>query len=329
MSRRLFQVSEKVARAAFWLPSRFGLVDQNRLVESITYMTASEVSDSLSRDETHQLIAEAIQGGEPKLVSRFGSTEMRVVLRSVGREQRTASQKIYAMISRFESPIWAPWEHRKIRTQSGFYPVDSGSIRRFVKLMEASMQHVDLLGAWVPGENKLLGFFSQTKITQLSNLSPFGEGFRWTEALAGKKVLVIHPFSQSIRNQFLIKDRLFASADFLPDFDLITLTAVQSLGTPPVEFPTWFDALDSMFQKARQIDFDVALIGAGAYGFPLGAMLKNDGKTCLVLGGLLQLMFGIRGRRWDSSGLYNEFWVRPLASEKPDGFFGADKGAYW
>jgi hypothetical protein len=62
-------------------------------------------------------------------------------------------------------------------------------------------------------------------------------------------------------------------------------------------------------------DFDVAIIGCGAYGFPLAAHLKRLGKKAIYMGGATQLLFGIKGKRWDNyrliSNFFNEHWVRP------------------
>lgn len=41
-------------------------------------------------------------------------------------------------------------------------------------------------------------------------------------------------------------------------------------------------------------DYDIALIGCGAYGFPLAAHIKRSGKKAIHLGGALQLLFGIK-----------------------------------
>ncbi|WP_274095727.1 hypothetical protein [Riemerella anatipestifer] len=41
---------------------------------------------------------------------------------------------------------------------------------------------------------------------------------------------------------------------------------------------TWFDALEDMKNKIDLVDFDVAIIGCGAYGLPLASYIKNKGK---------------------------------------------------
>ncbi len=83
----------------------------------------------------------------------------------------------------------------------------------------------------------------------------------------------------------------------------------------------------------RDEGFDVALIGCGAAGIPLAAKAKSMGKAGIHLGGPLQLLFGIRGRRWDERSEYqhmvNEAWCRSEESEKPLEFGKVDNGGYW
>ena len=116
---------------------------------------------------------------------------------------------------------------------------------------------------------------------------------------SGKKVLVIHPFEDSIKKQYEknrthIFERIYDADDILPEFELITLKAVQTLaGEHDSRFATWFEALNWMIEQCKKIEFDVAIIGCGAYGFPLAAELKRMGKTAIHLGGATQIVFGI------------------------------------
>ena len=65
----------------------------------------------------------------------------------------------------------------------------------------------------------------------------------------------------------------------------------------------------------------IALIGCGAYGLPLAAHVKRINKQAIHMGGALQILFGIKGKRWDNhptiGNLYNEYWVRPKTQDKP------------
>ena len=97
-----------------------------------------------------------------------------------------------------------------------------------------------------------------------------------------------------------------------------------------------FDALEWMYQEAMKIDFDVAIIGCGAYGFPLAAKLKQAGKQAIHLAGATQLLFGIKGKRWEEDKtfeyvqkFFNDSWVRPGESEKPKKSDVVEGGCYW
>lgn len=95
-------------------------------------------------------------------------------------------------------------------------------------------------------------------------------------------------------------------------------------------------ALDWMCQEALKIEFDVAIIGCGAYGFPLAVKLKQAGKQAIHLGGATQLLFGIKGKRWEENPVFgyvqkffNESWVYPSESEKPQKASVVEGGCYW
>jgi hypothetical protein len=198
--------------------------------------------------------------------------------------------------------------------------------------MTNDMRQVDVLFSWRPEEI----FFKKELRTAYkaafsdTNIHPEKDDF-WTKYLEGKKVLVIHPFASTIEKQYKEnRTKLFSRPDFIPEFaSLSTIKAVQSIAGNDVEFETWFDALDYMKREAEKVDFDIALIGCGAYGFPLAAHIKRMGKQAIHLGGVLQLYFGIRGKRWDEWGLYNEYWVSPCVEEKPKGAEKVEDGCYW
>lgn len=86
-----------------------------------------------------------------------------------------------------------------------------------------------------------------------------------------------------------------------------------------------------MKHKIDSINYDICLIGCGAYGFPLAAYIKRQGKQAIHVGGALQLLFGIKGRRWDEmyQNVYNEYWVRPSKNETPQTSGNVEGGCYW
>lgn len=156
----------------------------------------------------------------------------------------------------------------------------------------------------------------------------------WTRELAGYRVVVVHPFAGMIEQQYRRREEIYPNSDVLPEFELRVVEAVQTIAeSSDSRFATWFDALDYMFQEIMKEDFDIALIGCGAYGLPLAAKVKEAGKIGVHMGGDLQMLFGIRGKRWDdrekAKRWYNDAWVRPGEEYKPEGFDSIEEGCYW
>ena len=80
------------------------------------------------------------------------------------------------------------------------------------------------------------------------------------------------------------------------------------------------------------MDFDIAIIGCGAYGFHLAAHVKRIGKKAVHLGGATQALFGIIGKRWENNKVsfyINENWIRPLLEEIPENANTVEGGCYW
>lgn len=119
----------------------------------------------------------------------------------------------------------------------------------------------------------------------------------------------------------------------LPEFELKTIKAIQSIKGNNTNFKSWFEALEHMKSQIDLIDFDIALIGAGSYGLPLASHIKRNGKIALHLGGFLQIIFGIKGKRWDLSEAHqkimNEHWKYPFSEEYPNNYKNLDHGSYW
>lgn len=59
---------------------------------------------------------------------------------------------------------------------------------------------------------------------------------------------------------------------------------------------------------------------------------QRMGKKAVHLGGATQILFGIKGKRWDEnpavSKFYNEYWVRPLPEESVRKN-NVEGGCYW
>ena len=61
----------------------------------------------------------------------------------------------------------------------------------------------------------------------------------------------------------------------------------------------WEDGLEKLATEVASKEFYLALIGAGAWSLPLGRRIKQMGKCEIHMGGEMQLLFGIKGKRWE------------------------------
>lgn len=65
---------------------------------------------------------------------------------------------------------------------------------------------------------------------------------------------------------------------------------------------------------------------------PLALKLRNKGIIAIVLGGAIQIFFGIKGLRWldhELSEFFNETWAFPSDDEVPGGAEKIEHGCYW
>jgi hypothetical protein len=292
-------------------------------------------NSSLSLDEANRKISELILSGKPSLVARFSRAELEAVLRFHRVRHWKLGRKIGWTLANLEIATWKPSHYRKMKTY--FTAITEDVISKFYDVTVSSAEEIDLMGSWVPGESQLSVLCKVPLLTGLAQLEPFFAEEPWTGSLAGKKVLVVHPFDETIRKQFAKREDLHKRDGLLPSFDLITVkppwSIFQQSGLDRDSDYEWFGLLEDLIQKCSEIEFDVAIIGAGAYGLPLGAAIKKSGRTALVVGSSTQLLFGIRGARWEKRPEYAEimtdFWSRPSPEETPAKAPQIENSAYW
>jgi hypothetical protein len=290
---------------------------------------------SVTGQAASNLIRRELERPGPAMIARFGSGELSCVANYLGIfGDANALRRATAYVTGRGGALW--WEERLIDDLvqvAGFFPRDTRLVERFAARMLDDMACVDVLGSWVRWERLVASRLPHATRVALPDLEPYYHRDPWTPALEGRTVLVVHPFAESIRRQYGQRELLFADPRVLPEFELKTLPSVQSIGETPTQYSDWFAALDAMCDAMSRIDWDVAIIGAGAYGFCLAAHAKRLGRKAVHLGGATQILFGIRGRRWDEdpnvSRFYNDAWVRATPNERPANYLRAEGGSYW
>ena len=287
-------------------------------------------------DAAADIVYQALISEKPCMIGRFGSTELNCLSNYIGINRQGRQPINY--IKGLAEPWWVE-EKNLIQMQqwAGFFPPKIEYIENFCKLMISDIPEVDVLGSWLPQEKLFADLLANSQKINFELLSPYFSKIPWTRALKGKKVLVVHPLENTIIKQYKKRELLFGN-DLLPEFELMTLKSVQSIAGNPTEFDNWFEALEYMKLEINKYDYDICLIGCGSYGFPLAAHVKRMGKKGFNLGGALQLLFGIRGKRWESEDynpvynyakLMNKHWVKPSKEETPKGACIVEGGCYW
>lgn len=293
-------------------------------------------------DKASQIIYDVLVSDKPCMIARFGSTELTCLSNYLGVKNNKGE---YLNYIKGNTQAWW-WEENIINQMwqwSGFFPANENKIEQFCELMIHNVSQVDILGSWLADEQLFEKELTNAEKIHLRLLEPYWAKNHWARALEGKKVLVVHPFAKDIEIQYQ-KRKLLFKTDILPDFQLSTIKAVQSLADEGTAFNDWFEALDYMKAEIDKVDYDICLIGCGAYGFPLAAHVKRMGKKGFHYGGALQLLFGIRGKRWEDPnygvkewgipyGLYadlmNEHWIRPGNKEIPKNAEVVEGACYW
>ena len=260
-----------------------------------------------------------VEGG--RLVARVGETEGRATAHYLMRRMAEGDVLPYAALNR-----------ERLKALAGYFPITDDAIDRLAQTYLAAIRRIDLYAAWTP-HDRLLCPRDALRCT-LRDIDPFFTVTRWPKACAGRRVTIVSPFKTTIVAQWQRRALLFAQP-MMPECDLTVVQAPQTQCETAVAGQDWFDHLRRLDDAVAATAPHAVIIGAGAYGLPLGAMAAARGATAIVMGGSTQLLFGIMGNRWardrEYRALQNEHWTRPGQDERPIGFeqFETAGGAYW
>ena len=314
----------KLAKARIPVVRRIRLL--NRTAEVDNYF-GRPIQDSQQANES---LLRSVRANEVFAAGKIGFTELEALFKYTATRGSSAT--------RFES-LQRGHELEFLYVNSGVFPKDPETIRLWVEVYLAALSHVDYLGVWFNrGEDVIVRDHARrATLVRDTGLEPYYHSNPWTAGLEGKRVLVVTPFADSIQKQYDEKGggKLFpGNPSVLPAFELLVVRAPLSPALVAPQHPTWHDALTDLKERMATAVWDVCIIGAGAYSIPLCAYARAElQRTAIHLGGGTQLMFGVRGRRWDGhpviEPLFNEHWIRPLAHETPRQKWRNEGGAYW
>jgi len=161
----------------------------------------------------------------------------------------------------------------------------------------------------------------------------------WSRKLIGKKVLIINPFVDSFKKQrrdnfHIFKDPI--KRIFSEDQEFIFYKSFQTAAGNHLH-DSWLTTFIKMCADIEKLDFDVALLGCGGYGLPLCDYIYTKlGKSAIYVGGGLQLMFGVMGKRWEENPMWktlidenNIAFIRPSQDEILKNMDRIEGACYW
>jgi hypothetical protein len=223
--------------------------------------------------------------------------------------------------------------------ESGVFPKTKRQFDEFIRTYQGSLAELDGITLW--HEDPFLSAFEHEVVAKhcpkaIKLESTVFWPFSVLPLLCGMRWLVVSPFVRTMKKQLPNMQKIFKKFDW-SSLTLGIQETCQFVRCPqfsymePSPFESWSEGLERLQDQVLQHEFDLAIIGAGAWSLPLVAAIKQAGRKAMHFGGATQLFFGIRGKRWDHYiyDHFNEYWVRPLPEDTPTGHMRKEGGCYW
>ena len=150
----------------------------------------------LSGESLQETITSMINRGKPFMIARFGTVELNFIKAFDFQMKKIYKDSLHIL-----------------QMNAGFFPCNESYGHQFVSLMKDSMKECEILLTQCMRleEYYIRNYMQNTKyVSHIRNIEPqFYPTDPWTQALKGKRVLIIHPFADTIKNQYQHYSLLF------------------------------------------------------------------------------------------------------------------------
>lgn len=289
------------------------------------------VIDTLSISESNKRIIQLLQEENPFIINRLG----------IGDETHLSFE--YLSTKKINKKYLSP-----LCNLNGVYSKteDLSDYQAFcIKYLESIENSTYLASFQFNSRNivKIQNFFSKKyNIKQIHSrsLEPFyvclDNEIPWTHFLKHKKVLILSPFVESFKKQLSNNFQIFKDKKiFLDDQQFVFYKTYQTIAGNKLH-NNWLETFELMCNDIEKLDFDVALLGCGSYGLPLCNFIYSLNKSSIYIGGGLQLLFGVMGKRWEANKMWNKIieenntkFIRPNNNECIKNQNSIEQGCYW
>ena len=231
---------------------------------------------------------------------------------------------------------------------SGIFPADPNFYATFVEFYVATLRQLDYVGLFLEPaamEAELIRFHGlRNQLTYFQDQepdrsSPSNAANCYLPYFAGKRILLVCPFANLLRQRAtqVIFQGVWSKTGkkwFYPAHVDALEFPYGFAATTQARYTTALALLDHITGEIARREFDVALIAAGGLAIPLAAFVKRMGKIGVSLGGHLQVLFGVLGKRWREmpgwrETYVNEWWIDMPDVYKPVEPNVGDLGSYW
>lgn len=292
----------------------------------------------LTQTEGAQELVRAVQTAAPYAAGKLGTSEFDALCWYLAHRRN----KLHPL-------AYQHHVYQHMVMNAGLFPARQETLDQWAEhMLEHVLPAMDLLVEWNPLSKLHEYYFLEahaphSKRTVLRALEPYYEADpsnRYTLAIPeGEKIAIISPFADSLMKQcsklHLIWPIPVWSVNhlFVPIQTFFSPLVATEQHQWPARIKSWQTACVDIVEKVISVGAKYVLIGCGALSLPIAVALKQAGCVAIHTGGATQILFGIKGRRWDNHGViskfYNDNWKRPYPHEVPTLATAIENGCYF
>lgn len=284
--------------------------------------------------ESNKYIIKLIKSNKPFIITRLG----------IGAETNTTYG--YLKNNKIDKS-----QLNVLSNNAGIYDTKNNedTIKKYCVLYSDAIKNSAALAIWDNYLNTEQSFFlKRYKINSIpfKILEPFycldKNIIPWSNSLNNKVILIIHPFVESFKSQLKNKFKFFEDKNKYIFHANQKFVFYKSFNTAAGNYihKDWEETYKIMCNDISKLKFDIALLGCGGYGHPLCNYIYTElNKSAIYIGGGLQLLFGVMGKRWESNqpviqGILKKNntlsrMIRPSKNEILKNNTNIEGGCYW
>jgi hypothetical protein len=292
-----------------------------------------------TRAEFADMVGDAIAKGRGFAAGKLGTSQQHWMVYPILRAHARSPLSVAAFFSGKVAP--------HALNNAGVFPATPEFLLRYNEIYVANVRALDSVGLFLEGddmETMIVRHYGLERLIHFQDQEPDraadgSVGACFLSRLRGARVLIVCPFAGLLRQRATaatyeavwskLGKKWFepAAVDAL-EFPYGVATSTR------VRYPDVLHLLDEIRAELDRRTYDVALIGAAGLAIPLAAHAKSRGKVAIDLGGHLQIIFGVIGKRWRAwpewrDRYFNAHWIDMPERHRPDEDGVCDDGAYW